>query len=442
MKFIQNVDPQRYDAFVRSHPTKSHFMQSAAWGELNEREKGLKAHLVGMENEAGELCAAALLLERRPPMFPPYFYSPRGFVVDFFDRPLLDEFCRAVFAYTAQCGAMFLKIDPDIERREIDPHGNGVQGGFDNTPLIEHLKSLGFRHRGFNLGFEGRQPRFTIRIDLTPDDAEIDKRIVGNVLKNVKKSHRYACEVLRGESGQVKELHRLITITSERDEFVGYSASYYQSMFDVLDKYGMANLYLGKVDPAKTVEMLKAELDALLKKRETIKKPGPLNESHLTEQRLLREIEQFENYAREYPDGAFISAHFVIHYGDKSWAVHAGSDKLMSETFINNRVYYEKLHDAKRQGARLLDQFGTVGNPDDSPLRSLHEFKRQFGGKYVEFIGEFDFIQKKFWYYLYNNVLPLYRTARIRLKMALRGKKQRKMPLDRRRAIQSPAAGG
>lgn len=420
MKFIQNIDFDRYDEFVRSHPTKSHFMQSAAWGELNEQEKGMRAHRVGLEDDTGALRAAALLLERKPPMFPPYFYAPRGFVVDFSDWPLLDEFCAAVFDYVRGCGGMFLKIDPDVERWELDAHGNRAEGGPDNSALIAHLESLGFRHQGFNLGFEGRQPRFTFRIDLRPDDGQIDRGIVGNVMKNVKKSHRYACAVERGTSADVKELHRLITITSERDEFVGYDAHYYQSLFDVLDRHGMANLYLGRVDPAQTVGLLKQELAALLKKRETLRKPGPLAESELSEKRLLREIEQFEAYARQYPDGATVSAHFVIHYGDKSWAVHAGSDKLMSETFINNRVYYEKIHDARRQGARLLDQFGTVGNPDDSPLRSLHEFKRQFGGKYVEFIGEFDFICKNFWYFLYNRVLPLYRKARISLKMALR----------------------
>lgn len=424
MKFIHHVEPARYDAFVRSHPTKSHFMQSAAWGEFCEAEKGLKAHRVALEDDNGEICAAALLLERKPPMFPPYFYAPRGFVVDFANTELLDSFCAAIVDYVKSCGAMFLKLDPDIERWDIDPHGKPIEGGADNSALIDHLCAIGFRHRGFNLGFEGRQPRFTFRIDLTPDQKEIDKRIVGNVLKNVRKSRRYACEVVKGTSADLHELHRLITITSERDDFVGYGASYYQNMFDVLDKYGMANLYLGKVDPVKTLEMLRAELDALLKKRETIKKPGPLAESYQTEERTRREIEQFEQYAAQYPNGSVvISAHFVIHYGGKAWAVHAGSDKLMSETFINNRVYYEKIVDAKNCGNYLLDQFGTVGDPDNGALRSLHEFKRQFGGKYVEFVGEFDFAAKKFWYFLYNNVLPLYRKVRISLKMALRGKK-------------------
>ncbi|MEG0913667.1 MAG: peptidoglycan bridge formation glycyltransferase FemA/FemB family protein [Oscillospiraceae bacterium] len=421
MKFILNVDSKTFDDFVRNHPTKSHFMQSVAWGELSEKEKGLRAHRVGLEDDGGKLVAAALLLQRKPPLFPCYFYSPRGFVLDFSDDALLRAFTKEVCRYTKTQGSMFLKIDPDVERWKINDSGEHTDG-FDNSYIIESLKSLGFKHRGFNKGFEGRQPRYTFRINLLPDDSEIDKRIVGNVMKNIKKSQRYACEVVKGTSEDVKELYRLITITSERDDFVGYEKSYYQSMFDVLDKYGMSNLYLGKVYPARTVGLLSCELSELLKKREKLKKPGPLNESMLSEQRLLREIECFEQYAKDYPDGAIISAHYVIHYGDKSWAVHAGSDKLMSETFINNRVYYEKIHDAKKQGSKLLDQFGTIGDPTDSPLRSLHEFKRQFGGNYVEFLGEFDYIQKNFWYFIYNRILPLYRKARISLKMARRKK--------------------
>lgn len=424
-QFIPDVDSAIFDAFVRNHPSKSHFMQSSAWGELSEVEKGLRAHRVGLADESGSLVAAALLLERKPPMFPPYLYAPRGFVVDFHDFALLEAMTREVAAFARSRGAMFFKIDPDIEHWQIDGKGNPVPGGYDNTDVFNALLRFGFKHQGFNKGFEGRQPRYTFRLDLTRSDDEIDKAIVGNVMKNVKKSSRYACEVVKGASSDVAELHRLITITSERDDFVGYGLSYYQNFYDILAAHDMATLYLGKVDPARTVSLLRAELDALLEKRKMLKKPGPLHESELSEQRLLREIEQFESYARTYPNGATISAHLVVRYGDKAWAVHAGSDRLMSETFINNRVYYEKIHDVKRMGARLLDQFGTVGNPEESTLSSLHDFKRQFGGNYVEFLGEFDYILKPIGYFAYVHLLPLYRKARISLKMALRGKKTR-----------------
>ncbi len=423
MKFIPNVDNKRFDAFVSRHATKSHFMQSAAWGEFSEKEKGLRAHCVGFENDEGELAAAALLLERRPPMFPKYFYCPRGPVLDYADSALLAGFLATLRAYARREGAMFLKFDPDVVLRRILPDGSSDPEGPDNAALIDELKALGCRHHGFNKEFEGRQPRYTFRIDLAPSDDEIDARIVGNVLKNVKKSRRYACSVARGKSEDIPTLHRLVSITSERDDFVGYAESYYQSFYDVLSSHDMATLWLGRVDPAASVGMLKNELTALLEKRKQLKKEGPLRESELSEQRLLREIATFEGYAREFPDGATISAHLVVRYGGKAWAVHAGSDKRMSETFINNRVYYEKIHAAKADGALLLDQFGTVGEPERSHLKSLHEFKAQFGGQYLEFIGEFDIVTKPFWYFLYERALPLYRRARISLKLALRGHK-------------------
>ncbi len=418
MEFIRNVDIVDFDDFVKNHPTKSHFMQSAAWGEFSLVQKGLTPHFVGLR-DGGELKAAALLLERKPPMFPPYLYSPRGYVIDFFDEALVGEFTRGVEAFAKELDAMFVALDPDVERCAID--GDGVhRGGFDNSRVIDCLKSLGYTHRGFNKEFEGRQPRYTFRIDLTRDDKEIEKGIVGNVMKNVRKSNNYSSVVVHGNSADIPVLHKLISLTSERDEFVGYDENYYQNFFDILNKNGMATLYLGSTYPQKTVDMLKASLAGLVKKRETLKKPGPIAESEATEERIRREIELFSRYAESFPDGATISAHLVVNYGDKSWAVHAGSDKLMSETFLNNRVYFEKLIDQKARGCRLFDQFGTVGDPENSPLRSLHEFKKQFGGRYVEFVGEFDLVTKPFWFFLYEKLLPLYRRARISLKMLLR----------------------
>ena len=39
----------------------------------------------------------------------------------------------------------------------------------------------------------------------------------------------------------------------------------------------------------------------------------------------------------------------------------------------------------------------------------LHEFKKKFGGDYVEFIGEFDYVQNKFMYFVFTKLVPIYR---------------------------------
>ena len=418
--FISAVEPKRFDDFVKNHPLKSHFMQSVGWGEFNRVERGMEPHYIGMEDSRGELVAAAMLLMRKPPVFPPYFYAPRGFVIDFFDRELLGVFTESAVKYCREYGGMFLKIDPDIELREIDGNGSPVPGGFDNMALVDTLLELGFRHRGFNLGFDNSQPRFTFRIDLFDDEAKIKKGISGTVLKNVRKGENYSTGLEVGDSGEVKELFRLISETGERDDFYPYGESYYQNFYDILQKYDMATLYIGKTYPRKTQKKLECQLAETEARARTLKKDSLIQEAEITAERLRREISLFSEYAEKYGETAVTNAHLVVHYGEHAWAVHAGSSGAMKETFLNNRLYLYKILDQKQKGAVWIDQFGTVGNPEDSHLKSLHEFKRQFGGRYIEFIGEFDYSLKPIWHFLYDKAMPGYRSFRLDLRALLR----------------------
>ena len=62
--------------------------------------------------------------------------------------------------------ALFLKIDPDVKLETLDIDGNKIDG-IDNHDLVNYLKSIGYKHLGFNKAFEHNQPRYTFRLDLT-----------------------------------------------------------------------------------------------------------------------------------------------------------------------------------------------------------------------------------------------------------------------------------
>ena len=42
-------------------------------------------------------------------------------------------------------------------------------------------------------------------------------------------------------------------------------------------------------------------------------------------------------------------------------------------------------------------------------LAGIYEYKRKIGGTYVEFIGEFDLINKPIWYLILPKLLKIYR---------------------------------
>ena len=46
---------------------------------------------------------------------------------------------------------------------------------------------------------------------------------------------------------------------------------------------------------------------------------------------------------------------------------------------------------------------------DLNPRLGLHEFKKKFGGDYVEFIGEWDYILNPFMYFVFTKLVPIYR---------------------------------
>ena len=117
----------------------------------------------------------------------------------------------------------------------------------------------------------------------------------------------------------------------------------------------------------------------------------------------------------------------IIEYGNKAWVLYAGNHNILSETYVNYNTYFEHIKHCKEAGLDIYDQFGTIGDlSKDNPRLGLHEFKKKFGGDYVEFIGEFDYITNKFFYFVFTKLVPIYRNI-----IKKRSKKELKDEIDR-----------
>ena len=100
----------------------------------------------------------------------------------------------------------------------------------------------------------------------------------------------------------------------------------------------------------------------------------------------------------------------IIEYADKAWVLYAGNHNVLTETYVNYYTYEEHIKYCKEKGIKIYDQFGTIGDlSKDNPRFGLHEFKRKFGGDYIEFLGEFDYITNKPMYFFFTKLVPIYR---------------------------------
>ena len=416
---LKNIEKEEFDKYVENHKTKSHFLQSLSWGEFSKAKKNLTPYYLGLVNDNDELVGATLLLEKHLPMNYTYFYAPRGFVIDYKKKELVREMTEKVVNFAIGKKAIFVKIDPDLIKTRYNYLDEEIKND-DFEEIFNTLKSVGFKHLGFTKNFETMQPRYTFRVDLTQSMEDIEAHFSKTTKQRIAKSKKLNTEVVIGTTKEdVAEFYHLMTLTESRKDFISYNEDYYQTLYEIFNnnKRGKATLFLGKVHLDKIIESLENTLKDInnqisILPIDNLSKSARSKLNELTRQKenTQKDIEKYEGYKKEYGNDLTLSAHMIIEYGDKAWVLYAGNHNILSETYVNYNTYYEHLKYCKEKGIKIYDQFGTIGDlSKDNPRLGLHEFKKKFGGDYVEFIGEWDYVTNKFMYFVFTKLVPLYR---------------------------------
>lgn len=415
MKFITNIDKNRYDTFVKNNP-KGHFLQSYLWGEFAHLEKNLIPHYVGVENAKNELIATALLLEKRLPLGLSYIYIPRGPVLNYNDEKLLTFFVSEIKKYAKKSKSIFIKIDPDLVINREDYLGEKKDTTFSKDS-IKIFKELGFKHLGFTKNFETMQPRYSFRIDNKLSLDEIIDHFSKTTKQRIKKAENIGAEVRIGTIKDIEVFYKLMVLTENRKDFVTHNLKYYETLYKLGEKDKNCLLFIGSINITNVIKNYTDKINALkeeeksLKNKENRSKKENSRYNELTKEleKLNSDLEKYKNYKNEYGDEIILSAHFIISYGNKAWVLYAGNHNILSETYVNYKTYLEHIKYFHNK-VEIYDQFGTIGDLNyDNPLLGLHEFKKKFGGDYVEFIGEFDLVLNKFFYFVFTKLVPIYR---------------------------------
>ena len=415
---LNTIDKEKFDSFVRNHKTKSHFLQSVSWGEFAKIKKNLTPYYLGLTNEKGEILGATLLLEKKLPLNFCYFYAPRGFVIDYNNKHLTQSMTEKIIEFAKKKKAIFVKIDPDIVKTSIN-YKNEKQDNNDFDEIFTTLKSCGFKHLGFTKNFETMQPRYTFRIDLNQSLEEIENHFSKTTKQRIAKSIKLDTEVIIGTKNDIHEFYHLMTLTENRKDFVSYNEDYYETLYEIFNgnKNSKATLFLGKVHINKTIKALEKNLKDInnqisILPIDNLSKSAKTKLAELTKQKenTINEIEKYKEYKKQYGLDLTLSAHMIIEYGDKAWVLYAGNHNILSETYVNYNTYFEHIKYCKQKGIKIYDQFGTIGDlSKENPRLGLHEFKKKFGGDYIEFIGEWDYIINYPMYFIFTKLVPIYR---------------------------------
>lgn len=411
MKFII-LDKKTYDKFARKHNLISIY-QMVAWGEL-KKTNGWVTHYVGVK-ENNKVIAGAMLLEKKTLINKSLFYAPRGFLIDFNNYKLLNYFTSKVKDYIKDNKGFMLKIDPNWIYQIRD--NNGFEIGKKDNKVIKHLKSLGYKHLGFNKEFENMQPRFTCRFKLQDTYNKTLDSFYKSTKRNIEIAEEKSVVIREGKEEDYNIVMDLLDETATRKKLVLRTSEYYETMFRLFrneTKIFIASIdtknYLNNIETRWVEEKKEKEvIEAKMKKEivgKSLKKQLELANNKLL--KLNEEIKYAKALVKE-ADYIDIGALFSTFIGDEGITFMSGINDTYRKFNPKYAMYNAHIKECLKRNLTYVNFYGISGNFDKCGKNyGIYELKKGFNTEVIELIGEFDLIINKFDYFLYSIALKLY----------------------------------
>lgn len=418
---FRKLSDKEFKEFEEQHE-QSNFNQTVEWGKL-KKYNGWDSHLLGMVDK-DKVVAASLVLSKKTPIGKKMFYAPHGFLIDYNNYKLLENFVKNIREYAKKENAIFIKIDPYIIYQERDLNGDIVEGGKNNKKAYQNLIKLGFKHFGFNMMQETLQPRWVFVTDTKNKTVEeVMANMESKTRQIIRKNERECIETREIGYEEIELFKDIMSHTGDRRGFIDRPLSYYQNMYKELHDSGILKILIAELNIEKLIKTHEEEIEILKKDIETRKYKhdngiNKMNEKkYLSKQkqdeenikRIEKKLKEAIKLSSEHGDKLCLGGILFLIHGKEVVSLVGGSYDKYMEYQSAYTVHWAGCKYAIENGYDRYNFYGITGVFDEkNPLYGLYSFKRGYGGKVVELIGEFDLVISKFWYIIYKIAFKLY----------------------------------
>ena len=231
----------------------------------------------------------------------------------------------------------------------------------DDKAFRDIVTNLGYKIKDDAKDFKDEiQLRFVFRLDIK--DKTEEEIMAGFHQKwryNIRLAGRKGVTVKEGTREDLNDFHKIMVETGNRDGFITRPLSYFEKMYDNMVPDGHMKLLMA------------------------------------------------------YYDGKPISGVIPIFYGNKTWYLYGASSNQHRNLMPNYLLQWEMIKMAIARQDDIYDFRGVSGVVDENhPQYGLYRFKKGFGAKFTEFIGEIYIPFKPVKYRLYKFSEKAFRTLR------------------------------
>lgn len=390
---ICELTAQEFDKYAINHPLANYY-QSSYYANLMSKF-GYEYKYIGYKNKHGEIQAVALLLIKKIMHIFKYAYAPKGFIIDYKNEKLLNDFTKKLVKYASSQRFIFIKINPEIPIYKYNKEFKKRK--LSNYSLIEKMESIGYVHLKDNIYFESLQPRFNAILDLKNYSLKNFTKTNRNKISNANRKG-LEIEVVNNESN-IKDLYKFIELKKKRRNLL-----YYKNYFSLFNKDNYCDLFLVKINYEKYLENSKLALEKEEENNQKLTERLFKNNTIENIKRKMdsdRKLQSYKNdvinatYNINRDPNKYIAGAFCIKYLNRVHIVISGFNEIYGSLnpnyFLHNEIfkYYKNNFD-------YVDLNGITGDfSNNNPYKGLNKFKLGFNPYIYEFIGEFDLVINK-----------------------------------------------
>lgn len=410
MKFVCDVSREKFDAFaIRSE--WNHYSKTSPFIALSKPAYH-SGHLLGVEDDEGNLIASAVMLFKKTVVpFGCFAYCQYGFNLDIENRELISFFAEQLKQYAGEQGAFFLRIDPNITRRQHEKNGELTPDGFDHEYVTELLSKAGYHHLGYNYGYSGNwMSRYTYRLNLEQPWSVICKGIKRYSTLSVRNQER-CVEVRKGSKAELNYLVLSEIELSRQRGFRPKTVDWFEKIWDAYEPY--VHYYIVTTNYHQAKCNLQSKLAEQKEKIKTLRDQNKIDPVQKQIAALEKEIQAIEDGGYDHDQTVVLGAKLILMQGVNVWNVNMYTTKALPNFRAAFALHCHAIEDLYGQGAKTYDFEGISGSLDPKDeYYGQQDFKKSFGGDFLEFLGEFDAVMNERKYRLWHSTDTLYRRVR------------------------------
>lgn len=375
--------------------SKKNYKQTVEYANMM-KNYGYDKMFLGLIDDSNNVIGATLILEKKLFSKYSYGYAPNGFLIDFDNNILLENFTKCLKEFLKELNFIYISLDPNFAYK-IYGKNNIVLKCYPN--IIDNMEQLGYIKKGQISKFK----KYNAILHIT-DIKETYNKLNRNTKRKLQDNDILNLNIYKDNN--IDKFYNMIIKKSTKN------IDYYRNMLNYFkDENAKFEIYFAKLNTDKYLDRCR---NILYKERDinsnyqeiirdiNIKKTNKLIDSKIKSDKIINKYKskvlEALNISSKYNGDIDIAAIALIKQGDTIYFIEEGYEDKLRNIYSLSILKWELIKKFYKEGFTNFNLGFIPLNIKDTKYKGIYLSKIGFSPRIYEYSGNYDLIINKIIY--------------------------------------------